>query len=102
MRLRRGANSWDEGGAGRYRSRIAIEGDDAAIGFFENGARVTASAERTIEENFAGLGLKRIQDLGEQHGKVTRCGLFSAAGLGTRLSLARHSRAPPSPSVLSP
>ena len=50
--------------------RIAIDGDDLAVGRIENGLRIAAGAERAVDDDLAVLGLKRGQDLGEHHGNV--------------------------------
>src|SRR5262249_41851637 len=54
----------------RDRLGIAIDGDDLAFRSFEDGFAVTASAERPVDDDCAGLRLKRVKHLREHHGNV--------------------------------
>ena len=74
--------------------RIAVEPDDIGAGG-EDGRRIAARPEGAVENDRAGLGPERLDDLGEKNRNVTD---RSAIGISkTSAKIRRHSDSPSYP-----
>ncbi len=58
---------------------IAVDAEHAAIGGFEDGARIAAATERAVDIVRAVLGRQHLQHLREHHGAMAAHGLTSLA-----------------------
>ena len=83
---------FDEIGALCNRRLIAVDADDPAIGSGKNVARITAGAERPVDDEAAVADAEKLDHAADEHGNVTG---QSASGIRLPGAAARrHSRAP--------
>ena len=75
-------------------SGIAVDGDHDIVRriAIENGPRVTAGAERRVDESAAALDIQRFADLFQEDGDMT---VRSASGSGSWAVAASHHRSRP-------